>query len=297
MSDALAIMQRHGRTFRFAGALLGRADLEAAAELYAFCRQADDLADLGGDSRTARAALLSLRRAVAGRDRGHPGAARLLRLRDRRGGPAGDGAALMLLDTMLSDLGAVRIADEAALLRYAYGAAGTVGLLMCDLLGVQAPGARAHAIDLGIAMQLTNIARDVIEDAARDRIYLPATWLPPGLAPADVAGAPAIVFVAVQRMLILAERHYRSAAFGYRYLPVRARAAVRVAGRLYREIGMRILSAGPNYLAAGRCIVPRRRRLALLLREAPTAWIPEPGPGPHDAALHLALNGLPGTAD
>ena len=294
-SDPVALLARYGRTFRLAGRFLRHDDLEAAASLYSFCRQVDDLADEAADPAAAKAALEALCLALRDDPGAMPLAARFAALADAHGIDREIG--VHLVETVQADLGPVRIADEAALLRYAYGAAGTVGLMMCDLLGVLAPGARAHAIDLGIAMQLTNIARDVAEDAARDRLYLPAAWLPPGFAPDHVMAAPEPVFAAVQRMLILAERHYRSAAAGYRYLPIRARSAIRVAGRLYREIGMRILAAGPGYLAAGRCVVPRRRRLALLLREAPTAWIPEPGPGPHDPALHLALTGLPGTAD
>ncbi len=285
---SVALLARHGRSFRLAGRLLPGAMLRDAAGLYAFCRTVDDLADGTGDPGAARAALRAVRTAIVAGDGGQPEAALFLDLRERTGVAAS--AALCLVDTLLDDVGAVRVADEAALLRYAYGAAGTVGLMMCDVLGARDPGAGAHAIDLGIAMQLTNIARDVVEDAARDRLYLPAAWLPAGLGPADVADAAGPVFDAVREVLARAERRYRSAELGTRHLPARVRPAIRAASRLYEEIGLRVLRRGPGYLGEGRCVVPGPRRLVVL-----AGCLGGRGRGgPHDRALHAALCGLPG---
>ncbi len=286
---SIAMLAHHGRSFRLAGRLLPGATLEDAAELYAFCRTVDDLADEATDPTVAHAALQSVRRAILSDDRRHPEAVRFLALQDRTG--VSTPAAIHLIDTVLDDTGAVRIADEAALLKYAYGAAGTVGLLMCAVLDARNPFAEAHAIDLGMAMQLTNIARDVMEDAARDRIYLPAAWLPLGMQPADIPDAAGPVFAVVQRVLARADRLYRSAELGYRYLPRRMCPAIRAAARLYEEIGLRVLRYGPGYLQGGRCVVPMRRKLLVLakcLGERTRA-------GPHDAALHAVLCGLPGT--
>ncbi len=283
--DAIRALARHGRTFRLAGTLLSRADLDAAAELYVVCRAVDDLADEAPDPAAARAALLALRAEVGQGRRASPLAARFAAL------GACPRATAAFLDTILGDLDPVRIADEAALVRYAYGAAGTVGVLMCGVLGVRDPAAEPHAVDLGIAMQLTNIARDVVEDAARDRLYLPATWLPPGFAPGDVARDHGSAFLAVRRLLALADQRYRSAARGYRHLPPRARLAIRVAGRLYEEIGLRILRAGPGYLNGGRCIVPMPRKLALLTAEAASMLARRP-PARHEAALPARRAGL-----
>ena len=276
--DSVRVLARHGRTFRLAGTLLTRADLDAAAELYVFCRAVDDLADEAPDPAAARAALLDLRAEVGQGGRASPLAARFAAL------GACPHATTAFLDTILGDLGPVRIADEAALVRYAYGAAGTVGVLMCGVLGVRDPAAEPHAVDLGIAMQLTNIARDVVEDAARDRLYLPATWLPPGFTPADVARDPASAFLAVRRLLALADQRYRSAARGYRHLSPRSRLAIRVAGRLYEEIGRQILRMGSGYLDSGRCVVPMRRKLALLGAEAASALVWRPSARHEDMA-------------
>jgi len=163
--------------------------------------------------------------------------------------------------------------------------------MMCDVLGVTHPAALPHAVDLGMAMQLTNIARDVAEDAARDRLYLPAEWLPAGYGPADVQRTPAPAFAAVARVIARAGRHYRSAERGYRYLPVRVRPAIRTAARLYEAIGSRLLLQGPAYLATGqRCVVPRWQRLALV------GWclLPCPPAAPHDTTLHDPLRGVLG---
>ena len=289
MTAAVRVLARHGRTFRLAGRLLPPATLSCAAELYAFCRAVDDMADEGADDDAARAGLLHLRLAVLTRDASHPLAAQLFALR----AGAGTEAAVALIDTVLSDLGPVRLADEAALLRYAYGVAGTVGLQMCVVLGVDDPCAAPHAIDLGVAMQLTNIARDVAEDAARDRLYLPGAWLPPGLEPAGVLDAPGPVFAAVQQVLARADRRYRSAERGFHHLPPRVRPAIRAAARLYEEIGLRVLRQGPGYLHAGRCVVPLPRKL-LLVAGCLGAGLGRVPAGPHDPMLHADLRGLPG---
>ena len=246
------------------------------------------MADESMDQEAAYAGLLHLRRAVLGRDASHPLAAQLFALQ------ASTAAAVTLIDTVLSDLGPVRVADEAGLLRYAYGAAGTVGLQMCAMLGADDPRAVPHAIDLGVAMQLTNVARDVAEDAARDRLYLPATWLPPRLEPAGVMDAPGPVFIAVQQVLARADRRYRSAERGLHHLPPRMRPAIRAAARLYEEIGLRVLRQGPGYLHSGRCVAPLPRKLLLLAGCLGAGVLGRVPAGPHNSMLHLALRGLPG---
>ncbi len=284
----LATLSRHGRTFRLAGTLLPRGVLEDAAELYAFCRHVDDLADTALDAGQARQALREARRAVLDGATSDPAIAGFLALASRLGlDPA---IAARLIDTMIGDLGPVRIADEAALLRYAYGAAGTVGLLMCRLLGVTDRRGAPHALDLGIAMQLTNIARDVAEDARRDRVYLPASWL------AGSGLTPDSVFAAVERVLALADRYYASGERGLAYLSWRPRLAIGAAAAVYREIGRRILRAGPAYLHAPRCVVPQGRRLVLLACSLPRSFSARRS-ARHDVRLHASLREEYGVRD
>jgi phytoene synthase len=130
-----------------------------------------------------------------------------------------------LIAGMASDAETVRVADEAELLRYCYRAAGTVGLMMCRVLDAPEPAAAAHAVDLGIAMQLTNLCRDVSADARMGRRYLPASLVgdigPTELIDPSPTLQPALR-AAVARLLALAETYYASGEAGLPFLPVRA---------------------------------------------------------------------------
>ena len=241
---ARAVLRSQGRTFHFASRLLGHRHAERAAVLYGFCRHVDNLADEADDPASARVALDAVRRSL---DTGHaddPWTAGLLSLRGSTGMSLAP--ALDLLAGVESDLSAVRLPDEAALVRYAYQVAGTVGLMMCTVLDVRDPRARPFAIDLGIAMQLTNIARDIGEDARMGRRYVPASWIG-DVEPADMASPDldlqARLRVATQRLLALAERYYASGEAGLAFLPARARLAILAAARMYRAIGAEVAAS------------------------------------------------------
>ena len=242
--DARAVLRRHGRTFFLASHLLGTVHASRAATLYAFCRHVDDLADEASNAESARKALAAVSRTLIDGRSDDPRTAALLALQTEIGMPAAP--ALALIAGVVSDLDPVRIADEAALIRYAWSVAGTVGMMMCPVLDVRDPRAAPFAIDLGIAMQLTNIARDVGDDARMGRRYLPASWVG-NLEPADIAAPDAAVRVslqtATQRLLELAERYYESGEAGLGFLPIRARLGILAAARMYRAIGKRIAAA------------------------------------------------------
>ena len=162
----------NGKSFHWARRFLGSRMGGDAARLYAFCRLLDDMAD--GDIENGPARLAAIRAdLLAGRSGDDPALHAFRPLMTEKRFPSD--VLIALIDGLLEDQDdVVVLADEAALLRYAYRVAGTVGLLMCHVLDCHAPR-RAHAIDLGIAMQLTNIARDVLEDAQMNRRYLPGT--------------------------------------------------------------------------------------------------------------------------
>jgi phytoene synthase len=153
---------------------------------------------------------------------------------------------------MASDLGPVRIESFADLYRYAFRAAGTVGLAMAHVLGATTPIALRCAANLGVAMQLTNILRDVGADLRRDRVYLPADELAMfGLSATRLfelwerRRAPDPLFDAMLRFQITRARaYYQRGLAGVRYLPPEARPAILVAGRLYRAILDRIACDG-----------------------------------------------------
>ena len=130
-------------------------------------------------------------------------------------------AVIALVDGLLMDQHPVRVDDEAGLVRYCYHVAGTVGLMMCHILDARSSDAYAFAIDLGIAMQLTNISRDVLEDARMGRRYLPAAWVG-DITPDEIVAAAAghndrvraQVTTGVARALNLAEQYYASGIRG-----------------------------------------------------------------------------------
>lgn len=287
-APALATLKRHGKSFAWAGRILARHKLDRAAKLYAFCRTVDDMADRAQDPRAAREALETCRQALQAGDKTDPLAAMFLQV--EASAPVDRRSALHLVDTVAKDLGGVAIESERDLIRYSYGVAGTVGLMMCDVLEVRDPAARAFAIDLGIAMQLTNIARDVAEDHAAGRIYVPALADKPRLIERRTRHA----YDAVLGLLALAERYYRSGDAGMRYLPGRARAAILTAARVYEAIGRKIRAAGPEAYWAGRAMIHPAGKVLHTGRAL--AAYPRLSSGPslrHDPALHRHLDGLP----
>lgn len=136
-------------------------------------------------------------------------------------------------------------------LEYCYHTAGTVGVMMASLMGARESATLYRACDLGIAFQLTNIARDVVEDALAGRSYLPQDWRhDAGLEIADLSD-PAnrnSLFPLVERLVEEAEPYYRSAAIGIRALPRRAAWAVASARMVYRDIGREVIRRGPDGL-------------------------------------------------
>lgn len=260
-----------GRSFHWARRLLGSVHAARATTLYAFCRHIDDLADEAACPQAARAALANALRAV---DTGHStdpaltGGLRLMRecrfdLHPVRA----------LIAGAASDTHPVRVPDEAALLAYCHAVAGTVGLMMCRVLDVHDPAALPHAASLGTAMQLVNICRDVSEDAAAGRRYLPATLvgdLPPA---ALIDPAPELrprLRQCVAALLDLADTHYRRGEQGLAYLPVGARGGILVAARLYRAIGTRLRQRDYAYWE-GRAVVGGGAKAALTARALLTA--------------------------
>jgi phytoene synthase len=296
------VLRRKGKSFYWAGQLLTGAQLETSANLYQLCRHIDDLADeaLTTDQKVAadhqlrelHEALISRPATVDKKTALYQQAEALL---DDH--PLALIALADLVDTVREDLGPVTVADHAALLRYGYGVAGTVGVMMTCLLDArEREQALPHAIDLGIAMQLTNISRDVLEDAHLDRLYLPAEGAAGTLAPGDiVAGDPLArhhAWLGVQELLGMAEVYYRSGWHGLGYLPIRARVAIAVAAKVYREIGQRILRRGEKHYWHSRCVVGSAQKLKLsvgaVARLAAGAMIRQPVR--HDPVLHQGLS-------
>ena len=288
----------NGKSFHWARRFLGDRMGHEASRLYAFCRLLDDMADGDIDNGPARLAVIRAD-LLAGRGGDDPAFAAFVPLmREKQFPPE---VLIALIDGLLEDQAdEVALADEAALLRYAYRVAGTVGLLMCHVLDCPSPAARAHAIDLGIAMQLTNIARDVLEDAQMGRRYIPGDWVA-GATHADIRAAaqdpssPVAVAVtaSVGRLLDLAEDFYASGASGYPFPPWRAHLSIAVAARVYRQIGVQLRGTGLAWYR-GRQVTSKSTKLRCsVLALASFRRRIGAGGAPHDPRLHSALRGLP----
>jgi phytoene synthase len=242
--EPLEVLAEHGRTFHFASHLLGHPYRIRAATLYAFCRYVDDLADKSEDPKIARRELSQLKRDLIIQTNARPSYPQMSALVEQTRMPITP--VIALLEGAIRDLETVRISKEAELIDYAYHVAGTVGLMMCSVLDVTDQKALPFAIDLGIAMQLTNIARDVGEDAELGRVYLPADWIG-GMKPEQIIDPTQTQIQtlrqATKRMLQLADEYYDSGLRGLYYLPRGARWAILVAAKVYREIGTLITQA------------------------------------------------------
>jgi len=296
ITDARAVLARHARTFDLAGRFLGRARQGEAAVVYAFCRLVDDLADESPSAEIADLALAEVEAELRGDRPARPLVAVFRDLLAEHGTDVR--VPLELIAGVRSDLGPVAIESDAELLRYCYRVAGTVGLMMCGVLGVRSAVARPFAVDLGVAMQLTNICRDVAEDAARGRVYLPAERLLPATSLASLRTGqiprPAIAAVVLD-LLALADRHYASGDAGAIYIPWPSRLAILVAARLYRAIGQVLRARGGDALM-GRAVVPRLHKLGwtlVALARFARSLVPSPPPQ-HDPALHRHIADMPG---
>lgn len=260
MTPERASIRQHSTSFALAARLLATQARRRAERLYAWCRHADDQIDNALTKEAAAAVLAELRADLDAiyADR-TPSAqeATLLALVI-----ADCGLPRLYLDTLLSgfamDANETRYQTEDELLIYCHRVAGVVGLMMCHALGVSDDRAGPYAGSLGIAMQLTNIARDVAEDWARGRLYLPLDWLPATPVPRqpldDATAAPAVL-----RLLDLADHHYQVGHEGLRHLNRNGRVAVRIAAAVYRGIGQKVRASGCRP-SVGRAVVPNWRK-------------------------------------
>lgn len=270
---------RHGsRTFHAASYLLPRRVREPATALYAFCRLADDAVDVGGGAAALGQLHDRLERAYAGRplplaaDRAFAAVVR------RHGIPSGIPQAL--LEGFRWDAEGRRYETLEDLHAYAARVAGTVGAMMAMLMGARTPALLARACDLGVAMQLSNIARDVGEDAGMGRVYLPLQWLREAGIDADAwlrdpEYSDALGAV-VSRLLDEADRLYRRANAGIAGLPLSCRPGIYAARYLYAAIGHQVRRQRLDSVSS-RAVVPVRRKLAWLTRAVVAAGRGAPG--------------------
>lgn len=292
------IIRHHSKSFYFASQLLPKRERAHAMVVYAWCRRADDAVDEGDEDK--QVALARLRGELDDIDEAR-----------RAGDAIVDAFAEVvrqrkipllypreLLRGMASDLGPVCYQTVDELLEYCYRVASTVGLIMCHVMGVGDDDAIANAAHLGVAMQLTNICRDVSEDWGRGRLYLPAEILEKhgvvdlGTALGQdlpVAAVPGLA-TAVQEILSVADRYYRSGDAGLERLSWRCSVAISAARKLYAEIGSVLVERNCD-VVSGRAVVSSRRKLQLagqsLMTQAKTLPLRFKNPARFDGPTRL----------
>ncbi len=259
VAEAERTISAGSKSFRFASRLFDGEVRERSWLLYAWCRACDDMIDgqtLGHDAVAPADGPLRVARVRELTDRVLAG--------ERVGIPAFDGLPVVVAETGIPrcyidhhvegfalDAAGWRPAEEKDLLRYCYHVAGAVGCMMAVVMGVGPDEEKVlgHASDLGIAFQLANVARDLVEDHGSGRTYLPSAWLKEaGIEPGDLAQPENRALLAdfAARLARLAEPYQESARIGAARLPVRSRWAVLSAANIYGDIGRKVVALGPG---------------------------------------------------
>ncbi len=262
-----ALLRGGSLSFHAACRLLPATLRRDVVALYAFCRVADDAVDFSANKAEAVKQLSArLDRAYAGSPIDDPVDREFAALVARHAIPRALPDAL--IEGLVWDSEARRYQDRSALRAYAARVAGAVGAMMALLMGVRDAQALAAACDLGVAMQLTNIARDIGEDARAGRLYVPldaliAARLDPERFLAAPEFSPALASV-IADLLDEAEFLYQRGFAGIAALPLRCRPAIAAAGLIYREIGRELARSGYDSVTR-RARVSGRRKAALAL--------------------------------
>ena len=244
ISNAKLTLKKNGKSFYWAGKFLPSAYIDRASELYQFCRVLDDIADSG-----ERRSLQTLKKIKSNfinlkelkfKNNYNLKYPSFFNIYSKK-------AATHLIDGLILDQSTVLFKEEEELIQYSYYVAGTVGLMMCDALKCKNKEAYLFAIDLGIAMQLTNIARDVLEDAKMGRRYIPGSWINNISPNAMIQGVNdnnteifRTVSFGIKKLLNLAEKYYYSGTQGLIFLPLKTRIAISIASGVYRQIGIQL---------------------------------------------------------
>jgi phytoene synthase len=255
--EARRSIRRGSKSFAFASLVFDKGTRERASLLYAWCRRCDDIAD-GQDhggrmtetsdaANRVKAIRVLTRRALEGEPTADPAFDALGQVAMESG--LTEQMADDVIEGFALDAAGWRPRTEGDLMRYCYHVAGAVGVMMARVMGVPADDEETldRACDLGLAMQLVNIARDVSEDDAAGRCYLPTEWLAEADIPPGEHMKPAYrkqLVRLIERLLELAEQHEAAARLGTSELTYRQRWAVLTAANTYMAIGHKVRARG-----------------------------------------------------
>ena len=232
----------YAKSFNWSGFFLPKKIYYKCSVLYDFCRTIDNIADQNKDLEIKKKELEEFRKKFEQKNKNDSVIKNMWNLMSERN--ISKKIVDDLFDGVNSDLkNEVRIETEKELLIYSYRVAGTVGLMMAKIFGVKKKESLQRAIDLGIAMQLTNIARDVVEDEKKNRFYL--------------IKSSNDVFKSIQNIIIKADSFYDSSFEGIKDIPLNSRFSIIVARRVYRQIGKKICNQKDisHYRQAGKIYV------------------------------------------
>ncbi len=239
------LLKKHAKSFYWASFFLSNVMIKKSTSLYNFCRTLDDIADQRNELKTKKENFSKFKKDFLNKDLTNPIIMEMWSIiKSER---ISEKVVLDLFDGVETDLDErVNFSSNKDLLLYSYRVAGTVGLMMSKILNVNDKEASKGAIDLGIAMQLTNIARDVIEDEKNNRKYIDSK------------------FSSIEKTIKDSEVFYEKSFSSISKIPLRSRFSVIVARRVYKKIGYFILKQKnmENYYKAGKIYVPLMSKIS-----------------------------------
>ncbi|MAH88718.1 MAG: phytoene synthase [Pelagibacterales bacterium] len=235
------LLKRKSKSFYFASIFLSKETFNNCSVLYSFCRQIDDIADnkQPNKEKKLKNILKSIININDSNNKIDEGIKLLINSKVIEKKCLIELVQGVLLDTRKT----IHLSNEIALINYSYLVAGTVGIMMAKLLSNKLVYAYRYAVDLGIAMQLTNILRDILEDASIGRVYFPKSWInitPEKILKRTINTKNSLNRIS-QKIYDLSEIYYKSAMKGMAFLPFRSRFAILLALNIYRQIGEKII--------------------------------------------------------
>jgi phytoene synthase len=287
------LMRKHGKTFYWASFFLDKLKMQAIYSIYSFCRKVDDMVDEAKTPDIAKKRLLIFMEAWK-KGKSHP-VINLLSDIPKEKWP-NQKLVKNFLNGQISDIKFSSFKSEKSLIIYCYQVAGTVGLMVCDIFGVKDKKMRYFAIDLGIAMQLVNISRDIYEDSLRNRVYMPESLI--GKYSAKEIANPneetaRKIDEARKKIIKLANIYFDSASKAIDHLPKGASLAVKLASALYQQIGYQLINA--QYVHhEKRCYVSNFSKFLItlgIIKKYLTSFKEEMKP--HNENLHKFIRNLP----
>ena len=235
------LLKKKSKSFYFASIFLSKDCFTNCSQLYNFCRIVDDIAD--NNYKNKKFLLKNIYNAITNPDLFK--SKYISEIKPLIKSNIINKVCLkeLIHGVMLDTKKKISILDKSELINNAYYVAGTVGIMMAKILNTQNKYAYRYAVDLGIAMQLTNIMRDIREDASIDRVYYPTAWIKCTSKKILENNSNTIKNInkATEKLFELSEKYYKSAFKGIAFLPFRSRFAILLALFVYRQIGRKII--------------------------------------------------------